>query len=184
MPTRGNACNPDRPPSAGQTLAAGLAVAAVCLAGGVTAEPLTVTGHDGRPREIRCGTDVQTTAPQTLRLTREQCLLIGTVTPVLPEATAGSRRETAFEAMESRSGLGRPIPAATEVAPLPGPVTEQFPELAQYRYFVTTDDIALVDPATRTVVALVEVHIRPERARSKRGFGTAVEVSPRLASLA
>jgi hypothetical protein len=143
-----------------------LSVLAPAFIAAVQAQPVQREEDGTVRREIRCGPDVQTSVSPNLKLTEEQCLLIGQSVPVLAEAQPPERRETAFEAMESRSGIGRPPPRGTQPATLPTAVTSRFPQLSRYSYFVTKTDIALVDPGTNLVVALVEVNISPQRTRN------------------
>ncbi|MEZ5818177.1 MAG: hypothetical protein R3D44_13940 [Hyphomicrobiaceae bacterium] len=119
------------------------------------------THLEPEPRQIRCGDYVQTFRKPLLALTKDQCLLIGRETPVLPEHVSGKSRLSAPEAMRLNEGLGHPPPAGISLLTLPAKVTRTYPDLARYRYFIREDDIALVDPKGNVVVALVEVHVRP-----------------------
>ena len=126
------------------------------------AQTVTIAPEQGEHlREIRCNEDAQTTLDQRLRLTREQCLMLGRETSVLPRHTVRDRRQSTFGAMTTATRIGQVVPRSVELSPLPARVTEAFPDLSRYRYFVSGDDIAIVDPGDDIVVAIIDVHVRP-----------------------
>jgi hypothetical protein len=127
----------------------------------------TIAPKEGKQlREIRCNQDAQAGHRQLLRLTREQCLIIGRETSILPQQVPADRRQTTFGAMTANTRIGQAPPPNIRVSQLPGRVTESFPHLSRYRYFISCDDIAIVDPGADIVVAIIDVHVRP---RLKQG---------------
>jgi Protein of unknown function (DUF1236) len=114
-------------------------------------------------KEIRCNSDIATVRSPLLTLSMDQCLLIGREIPIAPETLNDDQRQSAFEAMASATRLGKRAPSTVDLLALPASVTDKFPDLSSYRYFVVRDDIALVEPTESLIVALVEVHTRPIR---------------------
>jgi hypothetical protein len=124
----------------------------------------TIAAQDGQmTKEIRCNSDIATVRPPLLTLSMDQCLLIGREIPTAPEKVKDDQRQSAFEAMARATRLGKRAPPTVDLLALPASVTDKFPVLTSYRYFVLRDDIAIVEPTQSLIVALVEVHTRPIR---------------------
>jgi hypothetical protein len=64
-------------------------------------------------------------------------------------------REQRITRLDLDVDLGSDVPETVELAPLPDVVFTDVPELREYEYFVTNEEIVLVEPDTREVVEVI-----------------------------
>lgn len=57
--------------------------------------------------------------------------------------------------MQERLVVGAPVPDTVELQPLPEELYVESPAMRNYRYFVTQDEVVLVNPQTRRVIQVV-----------------------------
>lgn len=95
-------------------------------------------------------------------LTNESCTYIASQVPVLPRNTENAARVDAFNSStELRPGSAVPN-SVKELQPLPASVTESLPQLRGFRYFLSGQNIVLVDPQSK-IALTIDVRLRPER---------------------
>ena len=64
-------------------------------------------------------------------------------------------REQRVNRLDLDVDLGFDVPESVELVPLPEVVITDVPELREYEYFVTNEEIVLVEPDTREVVEVI-----------------------------
>ena len=63
--------------------------------------------------------------------------------------------------------MGQDVPSEVTAQDLPPDVTKAHPDLVGYKYVRVADDVALVDPKTTKVVALVALDVGPEKGSAR-----------------
>ncbi|CFX04519.1 protein of unknown function [Candidatus Filomicrobium marinum] len=107
-------------------------------------------------RVLLCGKTIEDQSEPILKLEGEECeAIIQNVD--MYENLPREQDVTAFDEQRLRVEIGKAPPVGTRLELLPKAVTTQFPDLTRYRYFISGDNVALVDPAKARIVAFVGV---------------------------
>jgi hypothetical protein len=137
-------------------------VGLIATPGASFAHIVTVTVGN-QVKEIRCNDDASVTLRPLLHFTRQQCARIGEAISVLPFHAGKRERLSAFDASPAR--IGDVVPRGIAVQQLPRRLTESFPQLKRYRYFLVAQNIAITDAKSRMIVAIVDVNLRSPRTK-------------------
>ena len=60
-------------------------------------------------------------------------------------------------AVEARAAVGDPVPQGVTTQPMPGDVAQKVPQVKAHRYFLTAQDIVIVDPKDNRVAEVIKL---------------------------
>jgi hypothetical protein len=60
-------------------------------------------------------------------------------------------------AVEARAAVGDPVPQGVITQPMPGDVAQKVPQVKAHRYFLTAQDIVIVDPKDNRVAEVIKL---------------------------